>query len=45
MFVFDGELAVDGSQAVLHALEAVGAVGTGTADGPPLSFLVQPANR
>jgi predicted DsbA family dithiol-disulfide isomerase len=47
MFVFDGELAIDGSQTVptfLHALEAVGAAGTETADGLPRLSLVQHAN-
>jgi predicted DsbA family dithiol-disulfide isomerase len=48
MFVFDGDLVIDGSQAVpafLHVLTAVGAGGTGTADGPPFLSLVQRANR
>ena len=48
MFVFDGELAVDGSHAgpaFLHALEAVGAGGTAKADGRPRLTLVHRADR
>jgi predicted DsbA family dithiol-disulfide isomerase len=48
LFVLDGELAIDGSQAVptfLHVLEAAGAVGSAKADGRSRLSLVHRATR